>query len=336
MFIRQFQRGAGDQNWMGRWHGPNGYHNWAGTTPTQDLVMSFEFEDGSLAQGMTLPGEYVVGNPYNGRESRFYATVATDGNTWGRPRPSDAAVLDPTPMGTLQSGYYELSDGGIDITIDLPNGQKTTFSGTYGLDTRKGPIEDWNGSYTGYYERKLIDCTIDAQNFAQETSWTYMRMSEMYLIAAEACIELGELDEAATYLDAVRSRIGNVDTKTALAARGQQFNQEDMRDLLQRERRSEFAYESNRWFDVRRWMIANVTNSKPLTGILIIGRLKPGQTQTRPYIHNEEKYEYTYYVQALGNENRIWDNKMYFQPIRLEEMRRNPKLIQNPGLSSSN
>ena len=27
---------------------------------------------------------------------------------------------------------------------------------TPGLDTRQGPIEDWNGSYTGYYMRKFL------------------------------------------------------------------------------------------------------------------------------------------------------------------------------------
>jgi hypothetical protein len=120
-----------------------------------------------------------------------------------------------------------------------------------------------------------------------------MRLAEMYYIAAEASVELGELDEAEKYIDIVRTRVGNVPARKALEARGQAFNQEDLRELIRRDRRAEFAYESNRYFDVRRWMIANVTNSKPLAGILIIGRLKPGQTQGRPYIHNEVKYNYT-------------------------------------------
>ena len=29
-------------------HGPNGYHNWAGTAPTHDLVMAFETEEGKI------------------------------------------------------------------------------------------------------------------------------------------------------------------------------------------------------------------------------------------------------------------------------------------------
>ncbi len=71
MFVRNYHTSIGASNRMGLWHGPNGYHNWAGTTPTQDLVMAFEFEDGSMPVGMTKPGEFQKGNPYNGREPRF-------------------------------------------------------------------------------------------------------------------------------------------------------------------------------------------------------------------------------------------------------------------------
>lgn len=332
IFTRQYGT-LGDWNQMGLWHGPNGYHNWAGTTPTQDLVMAFEFEDGTLPQGMTKPGEWRIGNPYNGREPRFYATVATDGNDWGRPRPADARDLDPTPLGNLQAGFYEMTDGEVSLNVDLPDGTKKAIKGMWGIDTRKGPIEDWNGSWTGYYEKKLIDPTIDAQSYPQEVPWTYMRLAEMYLIAAEACVELNKLEDAAVYLDAVRGRIDLKDTKSALTARGKSFNQSDMREFVRHERRVEFAYESFRYYDVRRWMIAPETNNKKLTGIEVFGLLKPGQTQTKPYIHNENKYTYYYIVTDLFfRENRKWDNKMYFAPISREERKRNPNLEQNPGM----
>lgn len=323
----------GDRNWMGLWHGPNGYHNWAGTTPTQDLVMAFEFEDGTLPQGMTKPGEWQKGNPYNGREPRFYATVATDGNEWGRPRPADAQSLDPTPLGRLQSGFYEMTDGSATLAVNLPDGTNKTLKGMWGIDTRKGPIEDWNGSWTGYYEKKLIDPTIDAQSYSQEVPWTYIRLAEMYLIAAEAYIELGELDKAVVYLDAIRERIDLKKTKDALIAQGKSFNQADLREFVRHERRVEFAYETSRYYDVRRWMIAPVTNNKKLTGIEVFGLLKPGETQTKPYIHNESKYTYYYIVTDLFfREERKWDNKMYFAPISREERKRNPNLEQNPGM----
>lgn len=323
-----------DKNNLPIQHGPNGYHNWSGTTPTHDLVMAFEFEDATLPEGMTKVGDHQIGNPYNGREPRFYATVGTDGNEWGRPRPADAKDFDPTPLGRLQAGYYELSEGGSDITITLPKDLGSLkFKGVNGIDTRQGPIEDWNGSWTGYYERKLIDPTVDGQNYPQEVPWTYIRLAEVYLIAAEACIELNQLDEATKYLDAIRSRIDLKDTKTALAAQGKSFNQADMREFLRHERRVELAYEESRYYDVRRWMIAPITNNKELTGILVVARLKPGKTAKKPYIHNENTWDYSYYVQSLSNrEKRKWDNKMYFAPIKRDEMKRNELLVQNPGM----
>lgn len=322
-----------DRNWIPLQHGPNGYHNWSGTTPTQDLVMAFEFEDGTMSTGMTKPGDNQIGNPYNGREPRFYATVGTDGNEWGRPRPADAKGLDPTPLGRLQCGYYEVTDGDATIDLTLPNGSKVTFKGMNGIDTRKGPIEDWNGSWTGYYERKLIDPTIDGQNYPQTVPWTYIRLAEVYLIAAEACIELNQLDEAVKYLDAIRGRIELKDTKTALTAQKKAFNQADMREFSRHERRVELAYEESRYYDVRRWMIAPQTNSKELTGILVFARLKAGKTANKPYIHNEDTWDYHYYVQSLkSREDRKWDDKMYFAPISRDERKRNPNLVQNPGM----
>ena len=37
-------------------HGPNGYHNWAGTAPTHDLVMAFETEEGKIPNTLLKPG----------------------------------------------------------------------------------------------------------------------------------------------------------------------------------------------------------------------------------------------------------------------------------------
>ncbi|MDR2498008.1 MAG: RagB/SusD family nutrient uptake outer membrane protein [Tannerellaceae bacterium] len=330
-------------------HGPNGYHNWSGTTPTQDFVVHFEMEDGSLSgsSGLSKPGEFKVGNPYLGREPRFYANVGFDGSVWGRKRPSDAFPLDPTDLGQLQCGIYEISDG-VNVTVNLPEvGQQIKFTGVYGIDTRQGPIEDWNGSWTSYYEKKLVDTSVDGQNYPQVVPYPHIRLAEMYLIAAEAAIELDKLEEAVTFIDAIRGRIYIPDTKTALAARGQSFAQADMREFIRQERRSELSFEDSRYYDVRRWMIAPVTNNKTLTGMTVFARLKPGKTASRPYIHNEDTWEYHYYVRDLSGsfqengdipasaqrERRKWDNKMYFAPILRDEIKRNPSLVQNPGMN---
>lgn len=332
IFTRQFGQKDPKNNLVLQ-HGPNGYHNWSGVTPSQDLAQSFEMADGTILTGFEKVGDTKTTNPYLNREPRFYATIGYDGCVWGRVRPADAYLLDPTPLGNLQAGYYEISGVESEIKLTLPNNQEVKFKGLNGIDTRQGPIEDWNGSWTGYYERKLVDTSVDGQNYSQNVPWTYLRLAEMYLIVAEASIELNELDDAADYLDALRTRIGMPDTKTTLARRGKAFNQTDMREFLRHERLVELAFEDHRYFDVRRWMIAPEINKRPLTGVLVYGRLKAGMTQNKPYIHSEEKYNYTYIVKDLTfRENRAWDNKMYFAPIKQEEIRRNPNLVQNPGM----
>ena len=319
-------------------HGPNGYHNWAGTAPTHDLVMAFEMEDGKIPSTLLKAGESTNVNPYLGREPRFYATIGYDGAEWGRPRAADGAVFDATPLGNLQFGYYELSSGGSEVdaiySVDDENNptKRENFKGMVGVDTRMSNIENWNGTYTGYLEKKLIDGSVSASehNF-QTCPMPYIRLAEMYLIAAEACVELNKLDEAATYLDALRGRIGRPDTKATLAVRGQSFNQKDLREFLRHERRVELAYEESRYYDVRRWMIAPEAGNKKLTGITIVGRLKPGKTSTLPYVHDESVYDYTWTVLNLNYiEKRKWDNKLYFAPIKLDETLRNPAIIQNP------
>ncbi|MDR2921402.1 MAG: RagB/SusD family nutrient uptake outer membrane protein [Tannerella sp.] len=336
IFTKQFiQKNTGDRRISNRaalCHGPNGYHNWAGVTPTQDLAMAFEMEDGSLTNALTELGQTSDTNPYVNREPRFYATIGYDGAEWGRQRPTDSYTFDPTPLGNLQMGYYEVNDGA-DLDVILPNGTTLNFKGLYGVDTRKSPIEDWNGSFTGYLEKKLIDGTVPAsEQVWQVVPYPYIRLAEMYLIAAEACIELNKPDEAATYLDALRSRIGRPDTKATLAVRNKSFNQSDLREFLRQERRVELAYEESRYYDIRRWMIAPQT-TKSLKGIMVVARLKPGKTANKPYVKNDELWNYNYYVTDLSyRESRKWDNKLYFAPIKRDETKRNPAIVQNPGM----
>lgn len=321
-------------------HGPNGYHNWAGVTPSNDLVMSFEMEDGSLNPAMRTAGETTTVNPYLNREPRFYATIGYDGAEWGRARPSDSQVFDPTPLGTLQMGFYELSSGGSAVEAQAAfdasgNPTKTiSFMGVNGVDTRRSAVEDWNGSFTGYLEKKLIDTSFEAsESMFQTCPYPFIRLAEMYLIAAESCIELNRLDEATQYLDALRARIGRPDTKTTLAVRNQAFNQDNLREFLRLERRSELAYEDSRYYDIRRWMIAPQVMSKPLTGIAVVARLKPGKTASAPYVQDAETWDYQYFVTDLTyRETRKWTDKLYFAPIKRDEINRNTAIIQNPGM----
>src|SRR5690606_5477363 len=222
-------------------------------------------------------------------------------------------VRNRDPFNQMQTGRYEIGNG---------SGTKTVV---FGLDTRNSPIEDWNGSYTGYYYRKFVDPNpgIVDQNTRQQIPWPLLRYTEAVLNYVEACIELGEDAEAKTWLNKIRFRAGMpAITETGAA----------LKDRYRNERRIELAYEEHRFFDARRWMIAPTTLGRKVTIMDVFGQLKPGKTVSL-YKHDPANYTYIYTVNTLnpGIENRSWNDKMYFSSFHRDEINRNTKLLQNPG-----
>lgn len=300
-FINLKQEGGGRQ---GLFNGPNGYNNWAGNTPVQLLIDDYEMMDGT---SFSWDNPEHAAAPYDNRDARFYASVLYDGAQW---KPRSAANQPRDPLGQIQTGTYEITGG----------------TGThFGLDTRNSPIEDWNGTYTGYYFRKFIDANpaIVDQNTWQEIPWPVLRYTEAVLNYVEASIELGQEDEARAWLNQIRFRVG----QPAVTETG-----DALRQRYRNERRIEMAYEEQRYHDVRRWMIAEETLGRQANGINITGTFKPGQTLTR-YKYDPSIYTYEYQVIDMdpGKENRKWLDKMYYLPIHRDEMNRNEALVQNPG-----
>jgi hypothetical protein len=288
-------------------NGPNGYHNWAGNTPIQQLVDDYEMMDGSRFD-WNNPSHAAA--PYQDRDPRLYATVLYDGADW-KPRPSDVTALDPADQ--IQTGFYDDGAGGI----------------INGIDTRKSAIEDWNGTRTAYYVRKFIDPDpglADNQSNAQVIPWPFIRYTEAVLNYVEASIELGQEAEARNWLNKIRFRVGMPainDTGDAL------------RQRYRNERRIELAYEEHRFHDARRWMIPASTVGRGVKSIDVAATLKPGATPHVPYRYDPNVYNYTYtVVDNTQTETRVWDDKMYFWPIPRDEMNRNEKLVQNPGYAN--
>lgn len=285
-------------------NGPNGYHNWAGNTPIQQLVDDYEMMDGSKFDWSNSTHKAA---PYTNRDPRFYATILFDGADW-KPRPSDVTALDPANQ--IQTGYYPDPNGG---TLN-------------GIDTRESAIENWNGSRTHYYTRKFIDpnpALPDNQSSAQVIPWPFLRYTEMVLNYVEACLALGEEEEARTWLNKVRFRAG----MPAITDAGQALI-----NKYRNERRVELAYEEHRYHDARRWMIPQETVGRGIKAINIVAKLKAGKQPHIPYRYDPTVYDYTYVpVDNTENETRKWDDKMYYRPISRDEINRNDKLIQNPG-----
>jgi hypothetical protein len=291
---------------QGLFNGPNGYRNWAGNTPMSLLVDDYEMMDGTK---FSWSNPAHAATPYVGRDPRFYASILYDGAPW-KPRPADVAARDPNNQ--IQTGQYEVISGGNKVTH-------------FGLDTRKSPVEDWNGSYTGYYGRKFVDANpaIVDQNMWQEVPWPILRYTEAVFNYAEACIELSQFEEARTWLNKIRFRSG----MPALTETG-----DALRQRYRNERRVELVFEEQRYHDARRWMIAKETLGRKANIISITGTLKPGKSVT-VYKYDPTSYDYSYKVVELdpGKENRTWLDKMYFLPIHRDEINRNKELVQNPG-----
>ncbi|MEX2368204.1 MAG: RagB/SusD family nutrient uptake outer membrane protein, partial [Balneolaceae bacterium] len=239
---------------IGLFSGPNGYHNWGGDVPLQQHVDAYEMADGTK---FSWNNPDHAENPYENRDPRFYASIFYNGAEW-RERPSDVYDLDPE--GIVETANFEV-EGQDDLRP--------------GLDTRGGPIEDWNGTYTGYYTRKFLDINVNHQFNMQEKPWVFIRFAEILLNYAEASVELGEDADARRALNRIRTRAGMPDVPAT----------ESGHELLERvrnERRVELAFEEHRFFDVRRWMIAPEAYENG-QGVDIIGRLNDDGSYTFEY-----------------------------------------------------
>ncbi len=176
-----------------------------------------------------------------------------------------------------------------------------------GLDSKESALSPWNASKTGYTSRKMVDASY---NFNIEPysscQWVAFRLGEIYLNYAEAEAELGNSAEALTYLNKIRERAGMPDVAGSGSA---------LIDLIRHERRIELCFEGHRYFDLRRWGIAQIGSNVAL-GIII--------TPT-----SSANTSFTYKVDTV--QKRVWLPASYLYPIPRKEIQINPNIKQNPG-----
>lgn len=282
IFVRFFAQGTVG-NGFGQFDLSTGYRGWANTCPNGKLVDAYEMIDGSK---FDWNNPVHAADPYANRDPRLSQHIFYTGAKW-RPRFSDLQGVDP--IGIINTGYKQRPDG--------------TWEA--GLDARGSTARSWEGSYTGYYLRKFLDPAIEQPTFSQECPWRYIRYTEVILSYAEACAELGEEEEARTYLNTIRKRAGMPDVATT---------GDDLIESVRHERRIELMGEDHRFYDIRRWMIAPQVMNEWLTGVDI--RTPLGATTP------------TYNL--IDVEERVWKDSWYFLPISIDEMNKNTMLIQNP------
>jgi starch-binding outer membrane protein, SusD/RagB family len=272
--------------------GSPGYHCRGSNTPLDNWVRDYERRDGTKFS-WSNPDHAAA--PYAYRDPRLYASIFHEGSKW-RQRSAGEYPLDP--VGVFQLGVWKKW-----------NSQTNTAYELWGLDTRKGPYSPAEGSYTGYYIRKFMDPAVESPFFASDKTFPYIRYAEILLNYAEACIGLGEDDEARTYINMVRTRAGMPEfTESGI----------ELRDRYRNERRIELAMEGHRFYDVRRWVIGPQAYVASYKVEIVYPLLPDNTTATVPT------------VVAKTHDVYAWLNKAYFLPIFRSEMDKNPSLIQNP------
>ena len=275
------------------------------TGVTQELVYAFYMKDGfPVAATAYLPqstlyqeegyGTYkdqndnfskkytnvTVSNRYLNREPRFYNTVFFNGRQW--------------PVSCNQVLFYNGGNSG---------------------------VQEGQATLTGYMLFKRFNRSVSLTNpgvASQFRPSIIFRLADFYLMYAEAANEVNPNDaRVLKYLNLVRERAGLPDIETLNPAiRG---NQELQRAAIQRERQIELATEGQRYFDVRRWMIAD----------------KNGEGRQNGYVHgmnvrgeSNDKEDFNRIVEAS---QIVFNRKMYLYPMPDSEMRKTKNLVQNPG-----
>ena len=224
----------------------------------------------------------------------------------------DYEMLDGTPFDwndpAKAAQPFENRDARLGATILMnmaPFKGKKVATYPEGADASPNP----NATKTGYYLRKFLNEDVNIQTGGSSSGHVVplFRLAEIYLNYAEALNECDPTNpDIVLYLNKVRNR-ASLPNVSALS-------QEQMRAVIQHERRVELAFEEHRSWDVRRWKIASSTLRAPLMGVQIERKPLGG---------------YTY--MPVKVEQRVFQPKMYWYPIPQSEVLKLKQWKQNNG-----
>ena len=245
-----------------------------------------------------------VYNMYMNREMRFYASIGFSECFWPCLSTSESGRRNQTIT------YFKGGNSGKDRTNS---------------DIRNYPI-------TGYVIKKFIhkdDAWAGNDAETLEKPFPIIRYAEILLSYVEALNNLTgghtitdaegnsqtftrDVTEMAKYFNMIRYRAGLPGlTSAELSSPDQMF------DLIVRERMIEFLHENRRFYDVRRWGIYEEVDKEPIVGM---------DTESR----KDGYYERTVVNHPIAR-NRKVERKMIWLPISRQEIRKVPKMDQNPG-----
>lgn len=260
---------------------------WSAFVPIQSLVDVYETADGVTIDEAQKNGGYDPVHPYKNRDPRFYATVLYSGADW-------------VNVNGVSRIYNTL-----DRTLD-------------GKPNKDNANDSRNASQTGYTCRKYMSPLTQYTDITNTgLDFILFRYAEVLISKAEALVELNrDFAEVYTILNSIRNRAGMPDVDQSKYS-----TQQDLRELVRRERRVEFAFEGLRRDDIVRWDIARDVLTGPAYasnfGTVIMDESIP--EQERAVIETGEE-------NMVVLEIRSWKNN--YMPIPQSELDRNPLLVQ--------
>jgi hypothetical protein len=254
-----------------------------GAFPYQGTVDAFPMANGKTITDPT--SGYDPNNPYANRDPRLKCTITYDQSLLG----------NRTPNGQIQ-GYSP-------VNIYLTNSGGALSGGTDAV---------YQGTPTGYYNNKMLDPDAIASGLLFNPTnrcLPLMRYADILLDYAEAANENeGPTALVYQYVNEIRERAGLNPYALPVG-----LTQAQMRAAIQTERQCELAYEGYRFFDVRRWLIADQTENIEAQGMEV------DRTSTTA----------TYKIFPVRKHN--FTTKMYLWPFPQAEIGKGGGLVQNPG-----
>ena len=257
---------------------------------------------------------------YENRYVYIEAPENCDGNNYGKPEGKVMKLhTDREPRFYAwigyHNGYSEMSMYEDQIPGDGSHAKKAVLVQMLKEDPHgRGNRSNANFSISGYANKKWVHPGFN--NGWIEYPYCLFRMAELYLNYAEALVELNRLDEAKTYIDKVRERAGIPSVDDAWNnysnTPGYQNTQEGLREIVRQERLNELYAEGHKFWDVRRWKVAEKYVGMPDRGLNTLATTV------------EDFYPVDLPLK------RSFHKGQYLMPIDQNEINKAPQIVQNP------
>ena len=161
---------------------------------------------------------------------------------------------------------------------------------------------------SGYFRCKGINPDLTTADFevnADGANFAYFRYAEVLLMYAEAKIEQNQIDDQVLKaINDVRVRAGIPTLQDTYGKTS--FEQNELRDILRRERRIEFAFECKRYWDLIRWRTAEIVLTEPYYGMTVnaAGEYEPVFLKASAF-HKDRSYLFPIYTPWIQINHRM-------------------------------